>query len=168
MTERRVGMYTCSKCGTKFPTVISRQRYLIVAEEQLKSIQDELSSVKKGNEDLSAKVEGMVEQQREMESSMERVAKENEVKRLQVKLAELEEFVGYLRKEKGELEQKASRLRKALDSFGANGRKGVSCFGFVGCSLLIQHGLLRPERLNLALERGCGLLQFEGGYLLVQ
>ena len=111
MTERRVGMYTCSKCGTKFPTVISRQRYLIVAEEQLKSIQDELSSVKKGNEDLSAKVEGMVEQQREMESSMERAAKENEVKRLQMKLAELEEFVGYLRKEKGELEQKASRLR---------------------------------------------------------
>ncbi|HEV2226128.1 MAG TPA: hypothetical protein VGR56_04905 [Nitrososphaerales archaeon] len=111
MTERRVGMYTCSKCGTKFPTVISRQRYLIVAEEQLKSIQDELSSVKKGNEDLSAKVEGMVEQQREMENSMERAAKENEVKQLQLKLAELEEFVGYLRKEKGELEQKASRLR---------------------------------------------------------
>ncbi len=111
MTERRVGMYTCSKCGTKFPTVISRQRYLIVAEEQLKSIQDELNSVKKGNEDLSAKVQGMVEQQREMESSMESAAKENEVKRLQMKLAELEEFVGYLRKEKGELEQKASRLR---------------------------------------------------------
>jgi len=111
MTERKVGMYTCSKCGTKFPTVISRQRYLIVAEEQLKSIQDELASVKKGNDDLNAKVQGLAEQQREMESSMDRAAKENEVKRLQVKLAELEEFVGYLRKEKGELEQKASRLR---------------------------------------------------------
>jgi hypothetical protein len=111
MTERRVGMYTCSKCGTKFPTVISRQRYLIVAEEQLKSIQDELNSVKKGNEDLSAKVQGMVEQQREMESSMERAAKEKELKRLQMKLADLEEFVGYLRKEKGELEQKTSRVR---------------------------------------------------------
>jgi predicted RNase H-like nuclease (RuvC/YqgF family) len=111
MTERRVGMYTCSKCGTKFPTVISKQRYLIVAEEQLKSIQDELSSMKKGNEDLSQKVRGMAEQQREMENSMERAAKEHEVKRLQAKLAELEEFVGYLRKEKGELEQKASRLR---------------------------------------------------------
>jgi hypothetical protein len=111
LTERKVGMYTCSNCGTKFPTVISRQRYLIVAEEQLKSIEDELDSVKKGNEDLNTKVQGMVEQQREMESSMERAAKENELKRLQVKLAELEEFVGYLRKEKGELEQKASRLR---------------------------------------------------------
>ena len=111
MTERKVGMYTCSKCGTKFPTVISRQRYLIVAEEQLKSIQDEVVSVKKNNEDLSAKVQGMLEHQREMETSMDRAAKENEVKRLQARLAELEEFVGYLRKEKGELEQKASRLR---------------------------------------------------------
>jgi septal ring factor EnvC (AmiA/AmiB activator) len=111
MTERRVGMYTCSKCGTKFPTVISKQRYLIVAEEQLKSIQDELGSVKKGNEELSSKVRGMAEQQKEMEDSMERTAKEYEVKRLQAKLAELEEFVSFLRKEKGELEQKASRLR---------------------------------------------------------
>ena len=111
MTERRVGMYTCEKCGTKFPTVISKQRYLIVAEEQLKSIQDELASVKKGNEELRAKVEGMIHQQRDMESSMDHAAKENELKRLQAKLDELEEFVGYLRKEKGELEQKASRLR---------------------------------------------------------
>jgi len=111
MTERRVGMYTCAKCGTKFPTVISKQRYLIVAEEQLKSIQDELGSVKKGNEDLSTKVQGMAEQQRELEISMDRAAKEHEVKRLQARLADLEEFVSYLRKEKGELEQKASRLR---------------------------------------------------------
>ena len=104
-------MYTCSKCGTKFPTVISKQKYLIVAEEQLKAIQSELSSVKKGNEELNAKVRGMSEQQREMESSMDKVAKENELRRLQAKLAELEEFVAYLRKEKGELEQKASRFR---------------------------------------------------------
>ena len=111
MTERRVGMYTCSKCGTKFPTVISRQKYLIVAEEQLKSIQDELTSVKKGNEELNARVQGMAEQQEEMRDSMDKAAKENELRRMQAKLAELEEFVGYLRKEKGELEEKASRLR---------------------------------------------------------
>jgi len=111
MTERRVGMYTCEKCGTKFPTVISRQKYLIVAEEQLKSIQNELATVKKGNDDLTAKVQTMAEQQRELEISVDRAAKDNELKRLQAKLAQLEEFVGYLRKEKGELEQKASRLR---------------------------------------------------------
>ena len=111
MTERRVGMYTCSRCDTKFPTVISRQRYLIVAEEQLKSIQDELNTVKKDNEGLNTKVRGMAEQQKELESAIGRTAKENEVRRLQEKLSELEGFVSYLRKEKGELEQKASRLR---------------------------------------------------------
>ena len=111
MTERKVGMYTCSKCGTKFPTVISRQKYLIIAEEQLKSIQEELNSLKKGNEDLNERVQGMAQQQKEMESSMDHTVKESELKRLQAKLGELEEFVGYLRKEKGELEQKASRLR---------------------------------------------------------
>ena len=110
MTERRVGMYTCSRCGTKFPTVISKQRYLIVAEEQLKAIQDELSSVKKGNEGLTTRVQEM-EQQRELETSMAKTARENEVKRMKDKLSELEEFVNFLRKEKGELEQKASRLR---------------------------------------------------------
>jgi len=71
MTERRVGMYTCEKCGTKFPTVISRQKYLIVAEEQLKSIQSELASVKKGNDELNAKVQTMVQQQKDLEESME-------------------------------------------------------------------------------------------------
>ena len=104
-------MYTCSKCGTKFPTVISKQRYLIVAEEQLKAIQDELGSVKKGNEELTARVQEMAQQQKDMETSMDKTAKENDMKRLRSKLAELEEFVEYLRKEKGELEQKASRLR---------------------------------------------------------
>ena len=110
MTERKVGMYTCSKCGTKFPTVISKQRYLIVAEDQLKAIQAELVSVKEGNADLNSKVKGMAEHQKEMEDHMEKTAKENEVKILRAKLAELESYVEFLRKEKGELEQKASRI----------------------------------------------------------
>ena len=111
MTERKVGMYTCSKCDMKFPTVISRQRYLIVAEDQLKSLQDELSAVKKDNEGLGERVKGMAEQQRELETAMDRTAKENDVRRLRERLSELEGFVDYLRKEKGELEQKASKLR---------------------------------------------------------
>jgi len=111
MTERRVGMYTCSSCGTKFPTVISKQQYLIVAEDQLKSIQVELGSLKKGNQELQAKIQAMSEQQKGLEDTIEKTARENEVKRLQTKLAELESFVEYLRKEKGELEQKAPKVR---------------------------------------------------------
>jgi predicted RNase H-like nuclease (RuvC/YqgF family) len=111
MTERRVGMYTCAKCGTKFPTVISKQRYLIVAEEQLKSIQGEIQTLKKEKDDLDTKVRGMQEQQKTFQSSVERSMKDGEVKRMQAKLADLEEFVSFLREEKGELEKKASRLK---------------------------------------------------------
>ena len=111
MTERRVGMYTCGNCGTKFPTVISKQHYLIVAEEQLKALQDDLNSMRKGNEELETKVKGMAQQQKEMESNIERTAKQHEMQRLQAKVSELESFVGYLRKEKSELEQKVSKLR---------------------------------------------------------
>ena len=42
-------MYQCSKCDTKFPTIVSRQKYLVVAEEQLKKIQNDVKDLKKTN-----------------------------------------------------------------------------------------------------------------------
>jgi septal ring factor EnvC (AmiA/AmiB activator) len=111
MTERRVGMYTCSKCGTKFPTVISRQKYLIVAEEQLNSIQSDLTGVKKENEELTQKVGRMEREQRDLQATVERNAQESDVRRLETKVEQLQSYVSHLRKEKDELEQRASRLR---------------------------------------------------------
>jgi DNA-directed RNA polymerase subunit RPC12/RpoP len=110
MTERRVGMYTCSKCGTKFPTVVSRQHYLIVADEQLHAIQEELKLVKKDNEELKSRMQAMAKEQEELQSSFIKSRKSGEIRELETKLNELEIYVRYLRKEKGELEQKASRL----------------------------------------------------------
>jgi uncharacterized protein (UPF0212 family) len=110
MTERRVGMYTCSKCGTKFPTVISRQHYLVIADEQLQAIQEELKLVKKGNEELKSRMQTMAKDHDELQSSFVKSQKNSEIKELETKLNELEIYVRYLRKEKGELEQKASRL----------------------------------------------------------
>ena len=111
MVERKVGMYSCSRCGTKFPTVISRQRYLIVAAEQLKSLQDELGNVKRDNQELDTKLQGMAREHRELQARLERLAKDSEVEKMETKLSELEAFVEHLRKEKGELEQRASKLR---------------------------------------------------------
>ena len=111
LVERKVGMYTCSKCGTKFPTVMSRQRYLIVAAEQLKLLQDELANVKKDNQELTGKVQGMAREHRELQERLERLAKDSEIDRLEAKLTELETYVSHLRKEKGELEQRASKFR---------------------------------------------------------
>lgn len=107
IVERKVGMYSCPKCGTNFPTVISRQKYLIVAEEQLHSIQKDLADANRRGEELDARVRNMLSEQVELQRTLERTVKESETGRLEAKLAELESYVEHLRKEKDELEQKA-------------------------------------------------------------
>jgi len=112
LTQRKVGMYQCPKCGSKFPTIVSRQKYLIVAEEQFKKIQSDLQNVKAANHDLESKVDGLVKEQRELEETLQRKENEAEVKQLNVKLEALERQVSYLRKEKGELEEKVTKFRR--------------------------------------------------------
>jgi len=106
LVERKVAMYSCPRCGTNFPTVISRQKYLIVAEDQLRSIQKELADTKKLNEGLDAKAREMVNEQAELQRKIERTIKEGETGKLEAKLTELQSYVEHLRKEKDELEQK--------------------------------------------------------------
>jgi len=104
LTQRKVGMYACEKCGTKFPVVVSRQHYLIVAEDQLVQIQTDVKNLKKTNHDLEKRIALMDE-------SLEKTKKDSESKVLETKLEALERHVAYLRKEKGELEEKATKLR---------------------------------------------------------
>ena len=106
VVERKVAMYSCPRCGTNFPTVISRQKYLIVAEEQLRSIQKELADAKKQNEELESKAKELLNEQAELQQKIERTVKEVETGKLEAKLSELENYVEHLRKEKDELEQK--------------------------------------------------------------
>jgi hypothetical protein len=108
LTQRKVGMYQCAKCGMKFPTVISRQRYLLVGEEQLNKIRSDVLGLKKMNQDLEKRINDMT---REHEETLVRSGKDADVKRLEGKLEALERHVAYLRKEKGELEEKVSKLR---------------------------------------------------------
>ena len=110
LTQRKVGMYTCSNCGLKFPTVVSRQRYLIVGEDQLKQIQTDVKNLKKENEELQKKVLSVEKEYTNIQDALELTRKESEVKQLQTRLYELEEQVSYLRKEKRELEGKVSKL----------------------------------------------------------
>ncbi|MDV3292901.1 MAG: hypothetical protein LYZ70_01365 [Nitrososphaerales archaeon] len=109
IVERKVGMYSCPKCGTNFPTVISRQKYLMVAEEQLHSMQKELAEATRKSEELDARARNMLNVQAELQRAVEKAIKDGETGRLEAKLAELAEYVEHLRKEKGELEQKASK-----------------------------------------------------------
>ncbi len=95
MTERKVGMYTCTNCGLKFPTVVSRQRYLIVGEEQLRQIQTDVKTLKKGNEDLQKKIVSVEKDYADIQDELETTRKESEVKQLQARLYELEEQVSF-------------------------------------------------------------------------
>lgn len=110
LTERKVGMYSCSSCGLKFPTVISRQHYLVVGEEQLKQIQNDVKSLKKENENLQKRLTSLSAEHDSLQNLLEKTRKEAEVNQLQTKLHELEQQVDYLRKEKGQLEQKVAKL----------------------------------------------------------
>jgi septation ring formation regulator EzrA len=110
LTQRKVGMYTCTNCGLKFPTVVSRQRYLIVGEEQLRQIQMDVKTLKKVNEELQKKIESVERDYSDMQGVLDSTRKESEVKQLQTRMYDLEEQVAYLRKEKRELEEKVSKI----------------------------------------------------------
>jgi predicted RNase H-like nuclease (RuvC/YqgF family) len=111
LTQRKVGMYTCDKCGTKFPTVVSRQHYLLVAEEQLVKIQTDIKNLKKTNQDLEKRIGAMDKEYADLQKVVDRNRRDAETRVLESKLEALEKHVAYLRKEKGELEEKATRFR---------------------------------------------------------
>ncbi len=111
LTQRKVGMYSCDKCGTKFPTVVSRQHYLVVAEEQLGRIQTDIKSLKKANQELEKRIELMDEEYADLHKKLDSTKKDAETKVLEAKLEALERHVTYLRKEKGELEEKTAKFR---------------------------------------------------------
>ena len=111
LTQRKVGMYSCEKCGTKFPTVVSRQHYLIVPDDQMNKIQTDIKDLKKTNQDLEKRIQLMDKEYAELQRTLERSKKDTDTKVLEAKLEALERNVAYLRKEKEELEAKATKFR---------------------------------------------------------
>ena len=111
LTQRKVGMYNCDKCGTKFPTVVSRQHYLVVADDQLSKIQTDIKTLKKTNQELEKRVQLMDKEYAEMQKALDRTKRDSETSVLEAKMQALEKHVAYLRKEKGELEEKATKFR---------------------------------------------------------
>jgi len=111
LTQRKVGMYGCDKCGTKFPTVVSRQHYLVVPDDQMGKIQTDIKGLKKTNQDLEKRIQLMDKEYAELQRSLERSKRDTDNRVLEAKLDALEKHVAYLRKEKGELEEKATKFR---------------------------------------------------------
>lgn len=106
LTQRKVGMYACEKCGTKFPTVVGRQHYLVVAEDQLNQIQSDIKGLKKTNSDLDKRIQMMDREYEDLQKKLELSRKQAENRVLEAKLDALEKHVAYLRKEKDELVEK--------------------------------------------------------------
>jgi len=104
-------MYQCGKCDTKFPTVVSRQHYLVVAEDQMNQVQTDLRDLKKTNQGLEKRIEAMSKQHTDLEKMMTKTKTEADTALLEAKVEALEKHVAYLRKEKGELEEKTTRSR---------------------------------------------------------
>lgn len=111
LTQRKVGMYSCEKCGSKFPTVVSRQHYLVVPDDQMDKIQTDIKSLKRTNQDLEKRIQLMDKEYADLQKSLEQSKKDTDTRVLQAKLDALEKHVAYLRKEKGELEEKATKFR---------------------------------------------------------
>jgi DNA-directed RNA polymerase subunit RPC12/RpoP len=111
LTQRKVGMYNCSKCGTKFPVVVSRQHYLIVADDQMSKIQADIKGLKKTNQDLEKRIQLMDKEYLEIQKALDRNKKDTETRVLEAKVDALEKHVAYLRREKGELEEKTTTFR---------------------------------------------------------
>ena len=111
LTQRKVGMYACEKCGTKFPVVVSRQHYLIVADEQMSQIKADIKNLKKMNEEQDKRIELMDKEYGDLQRRLERSKKDADTRVLEAKLEALEKHVSYLRKEKGELVEKTTKFR---------------------------------------------------------
>ena len=111
LTQRKVGMYNCDKCGTKFPTVVSRQHYLVVPDDQMNKIQTDIKNLKKTNQDLEKRVQLMDKEYAELQKNLERSKSDTDTRVLETKVTALEKHVAYLRKEKEELEEKATKYR---------------------------------------------------------
>lgn len=105
-------MYACEKCGTKFPTVVGRQHYLIVAEEQLGQIQTDIKGLRRSNQELEKRVQSMDRDYTELQRRLDMAKKDSEMRTLETKVEVLERHVTYLRKEKGELEEKTTKVRR--------------------------------------------------------
>jgi septation ring formation regulator EzrA len=111
LTQRKVGMYSCEKCGTKFPIVVSRQHYLVVADDQMAKIQTDIKNLKKNNQDLEKRIQLMDKEYAEIQKNLDKSRKDTETRVIEAKVEALEKHVAYLRKEKGELEEKTAKFR---------------------------------------------------------
>ena len=109
----KVSIGQCEKCGAEFPTIESRKKYLLAPAAELEKVRKAMERLKSENEAMNSKMKVIVAKEEELQSSIERVRSEGEVKILERRYEALTENVSYLRSEKERLERLASVLSLA-------------------------------------------------------
>ncbi len=106
-TEKRVALYRCDRCQTKFPIVAGSKRFRIVHEAELVLLKKKAAE----GEVLAAKVKEMSEKIQLLMAELENVKQTLELERLQNKRDELRSEVKHLRELKEGFQQELSELR---------------------------------------------------------
>ncbi len=109
----KVSIGQCEKCEAEFPTIESRKKYLLAPATELEKVRKAMERLKSENVALNFKMKEIVAKEEELQSSIERVRSEGEVKILESRYEVLTENVSYLRSEKERLERLFSILSLA-------------------------------------------------------
>lgn len=102
-TSVDLGLYSCTRCGRDYTHVISRRRYVLVPEKEVKGLKEEIESLKKTRELLANTIaETRMAIDKELGDLMKSVEKA-ELDGLKASIAQVEAHVKYLKKERDEL-----------------------------------------------------------------
>lgn len=110
--EKKVALYLCHKCGTRFPVVAGSTRFKIISDVELKELKKKASEHKKLKEEVE-KLEGRIE-------GMKR---ELVLERLRGKKDGLKSEVAMLKQIKAGLEEELSLLERERGDFLPKGKK---------------------------------------------
>jgi len=105
-SEKKIALYVCERCQTKFPIVAGSKRFRIIHEAELTLLRRKASE----GEELAVKVKEMSEKIKLLSAELEGVKQELELERLRGRKDGLHSEVEYLRGVKRSFQEELARL----------------------------------------------------------
>ena len=106
-SEKRIALYVCERCQTKFPIVAGSRRFRIVHEAELALLKKKAAE----GEELAVKVREMHEKIQLLTAELEDAKRELELERLKNKRDNLHEEVEYLKEIKRGFQEELTKLQ---------------------------------------------------------